>query len=156
MKVRQRESRADTGDCDCTMLRKASRRISQIYDVALAPSGLKTTQRAILAQIRRSGPASVSTLADALVMDPGGLAHTLKPLDRDGFVKIGADPDDRRSRVVSLTAAGLAKLKEADVLWKIAQKSFKNALGQAEAVLLRESIKKLVSDEFAETLKRGL
>ena len=35
--------------CNCTALRKASRRISQLYDTALAPSGLKTTQRAILA-----------------------------------------------------------------------------------------------------------
>ena len=42
--------------CHCTALRKASRRISQLYDVALAPSGLKTTQRAILAQIGRSQP----------------------------------------------------------------------------------------------------
>ena len=42
--------------CNCTALRKASRRISQLYDTALAPSGLKTTQRAILAQIGRSEP----------------------------------------------------------------------------------------------------
>jgi hypothetical protein len=42
--------------CNCTALRKASRRISQLYDAVLAPSGLKTTQRAILAQIRRSEP----------------------------------------------------------------------------------------------------
>ncbi len=35
------------GGCNCTALRKASRRISQLYDTALAPSGLKTTQRAI-------------------------------------------------------------------------------------------------------------
>ena len=45
--------------CHCAAIRKASRRISQLYDAALAPSGLKTTQRAILAQIRRSQPAPV-------------------------------------------------------------------------------------------------
>jgi DNA-binding MarR family transcriptional regulator len=88
-------------------------------------------------------------------MDPGGLAHTLKPLDRDGFVEIGTDPDDRRSRVVSLTSVGLAKLREADGLWKIAQKSFKKALGQAESALLREAVKKLASDEFAEAFERS-
>ena len=32
--------------CSCPALRKASRPISQLYDAA-APSGLKTTQRAI-------------------------------------------------------------------------------------------------------------
>jgi len=47
-------------------MRKASRRISQLYDTALAPSGLKTTQRAILAEIGRSEPTTVGALADAL------------------------------------------------------------------------------------------
>src|ERR1700733_10628831 len=89
--------------CHCTTLRKASRRISQLYDAALAPSGLKTTQRAILAQIHRSEPTTVGNLAEALVMDAGALAHTLKPLERDGFVTVTVDPDDRRNRLIALT-----------------------------------------------------
>ena len=71
--------KSQSSRCSCTALRKASRHISQLCDAALAPSGLKTTQRAILAQIRRSEPATVDRLADALVMDAGALAHTLKP-----------------------------------------------------------------------------
>ncbi|HET9376277.1 MAG TPA: MarR family winged helix-turn-helix transcriptional regulator [Chthoniobacterales bacterium] len=78
--------------CSCTTLRKASRRISQLYDAALAPSGLKTTQRAILAQIRRSEATTVGNLAEALVIDAGALAHTLKPLERDGLISIGFCP----------------------------------------------------------------
>jgi hypothetical protein len=65
------------GRCHCMELRKASRRISQLYDTALAPSGLKTTQRAILSEIGRSEPTTVGALADALVMDAGSLAHHL-------------------------------------------------------------------------------
>jgi hypothetical protein len=65
--------------CHFTAIRKASRRISQLYDAALAPSGLETTQRAILAQFRHSQPAPVGALAEALVMDAGCLAHTLNP-----------------------------------------------------------------------------
>src|SRR5947209_371880 len=34
-------------DCNCTALRKASRRVSQLYDEALAPCGLRVTQLAI-------------------------------------------------------------------------------------------------------------
>jgi DNA-binding MarR family transcriptional regulator len=85
----------------CTALRKASRRISQLYDTALAPSGVKTTQRAILAQIGRSEPVTVA-LAEALVMDSGALAHTLKPLERDGLLAVAVDPADRRNRLTSL------------------------------------------------------
>ncbi|HXD90954.1 MAG TPA: MarR family transcriptional regulator, partial [Candidatus Binataceae bacterium] len=102
--------------CSCTALRKATRRISQLYDTALAPSGLKTTQRAILAQIGRSEPTTVGELAEALVMDSGALAHTLKPLERDGLIAVAVDPDDRRNRLITLTRRGRAKLAETDAL----------------------------------------
>jgi tetratricopeptide (TPR) repeat protein len=80
--------------CNCTTLRKASRRISQIYDTALAASGLKTTQRAILAQIGRSEPAAVGSLAEALVMDAGArinLANALWSLGDDAAAAQQAD-----------------------------------------------------------------
>jgi DNA-binding HxlR family transcriptional regulator len=83
--------------CSCTALRKASRRISQLYDTAFAPSGLKTTQHAILAQIGRSEPTMVGELAEALVMDSGAFAHTLKPLERDGLIAVAVDPLMSRS-----------------------------------------------------------
>src|SRR3979411_82662 len=89
MNERTRDARPESeGRCHCTELRKASRRISQLYDTALAPSGLKTTQRAILAELGRSERTTVGELAEALVMDPGALAHTLKPLERDSLVAV--------------------------------------------------------------------
>src|ERR1700732_4207193 len=64
MSERTRYARPESeGRCHCTELRKASRRISQLYDTALAPSGLKTTQRAILAEIGRSEPTTGGGLA---------------------------------------------------------------------------------------------
>jgi DNA-binding MarR family transcriptional regulator len=142
--------------CHCTMLRKASRRISQLYDVALAPSGLKTTQRAILAQIERSQPATVGTLAEALVMDAGGLAHTLKPLIRDGLVAIGVDSQDRRNRQVRLTSAGTARLRQSDALWEAAQRSFEKGFGGARSKAFRETMELLISDRFTETFEAAL
>jgi DNA-binding MarR family transcriptional regulator len=135
--------------CSCTALRKATRRISQLYDTALAPSGLKTTQRAILAQIGRSEPTTVGELAEALVMDSGALAHTLKPLERDGLVAVAVDPGDRRNRLITLTRRGRAKLLETDVLWAKAQRGFEAALGRAESKALREVLRFLISDDFA-------
>jgi DNA-binding MarR family transcriptional regulator len=134
--------------CSCTALRKATRRISQLYDTALAPSGLKTTQRAILAQIGRSEPTTVGELAEALVMDSGALAHTLKPLERDSLVAVAVDPGDRRNRLITLTRRGRAKLAETDVLWAKAQRGFEAALGRAESKALREVLHVLISDDF--------
>src|ERR1700722_16575863 len=131
MAERKRAADAINGSrCNCTALRKATRRVSQLYDTALAPSGLKSTQRTILAQLRRSEPASVGQLAEALVMDAGALAHTLKPLERDRLITITVDPDDRRSRMITLTRQGRAKLAESDVLWAKAQTGFEAAFGR--------------------------
>ena len=135
--------------CNCTALRKASRRMSQLYDTALAPSGLKTTQRAILAQIGRSEPTMVGELAEALVMDSGALAHTLKPLERDGLIAVAVDRDDRRNRLITLTRRGRAKLAKTDALWAKAQRGFEAAFGRAESESLREALCFLISDGFA-------
>jgi DNA-binding MarR family transcriptional regulator len=135
--------------CSCTALRKASRRISRLYDMVLAPCGLKITQRAILSQIRRSGTPSVGCLAEALVMDPGALGHTLKPLARDGLVSIDVDPDDRRNRVVKLTPAGRSRLAECDRLWEDAQFGFEAAFGKVKSKALQEALRYLISGEFA-------
>ncbi|MCB8882799.1 winged helix-turn-helix transcriptional regulator [Acidisoma cellulosilytica] len=135
--------------CSCTSLRKASRRISQLYDVALAPCGLKTTQRAILGELRRSEPATLGQLAAALVMDAGALAHTLKPLERDGYLAIGIDPNDRRARLIRLTPIGQAKLIESDALWEQAQHRFDSLFGAAQSESLRAALTILISGEFA-------
>jgi DNA-binding MarR family transcriptional regulator len=139
--------------CSCTALRKATRRVSQLYDAALASSGLKTTQRAILAQIDRAKTTTVGNLAEALVMDSGALAHNLKPLERDGLVTIEIDAKDRRNRLVTLTDAGRAKLSETDILWAHAQRGFDAAFGAAETASLREALGFIVSDAFVETFE---
>ena len=42
--------------CNCLSLRQASRRVTQLYDQALAPLDLRATQFALLRAIERSGP----------------------------------------------------------------------------------------------------
>jgi DNA-binding MarR family transcriptional regulator len=142
--------------CSCTALRKATRRVSQLYDAVLAPSGLKITQRAILALINRSEPTTVSALAEILVMDAGALTHTLKPLDRDDFIAVAVDPNDRRSRLISLTRQGRAKLAETDALWAQAQAGFDAAIGRMDSDELRRMLRMLVSETFNANFQEGV
>ncbi|GAB3685092.1 MarR family winged helix-turn-helix transcriptional regulator [Salinisphaera aquimarina] len=144
------------GRCHCTQLRKASRRISQLYDETLAPSGLKTTQRAILAEIARSQPMTMGALAQAMVMDAGGLAHTLKPLHRDGLVEIGVDPDDRRSRRITITVSGRAKLTASDALWDAAQHGFEEVFGAQPSAALRAALEVLAASDFVDRFEQSL
>ncbi|ENT4821176.1 MAG: MarR family winged helix-turn-helix transcriptional regulator [Klebsiella michiganensis] len=142
---------SENAACHCTTLRKASRYLSQYYDSVLAASGIKTTQRAILAQLRREGSQSVSGLAEALVMDRGGLTHTLKPLQRDGLISLGADPDDGRSRLISLTDSGYKKLTETDAGWALAQRQVETQLGAKESMMLQALLTSVISSDFDET-----
>lgn len=134
--------------CYATALRKASRRMSQVYDAALEPSGIKTTQRAILVSVERYGPLTVGALADALVMDPGGLAHTLKPLLRDGLLSTSVDPKDRRNRLIAIEQKGQARIRASDSLLDEAQARFERSFGAAEAAALRKALRTIVSDDF--------
>jgi DNA-binding MarR family transcriptional regulator len=145
---RRRNQREGAAPCNCTSLRKASRRVSQLYDAILAPCGLRTTQRAILNHVSRAGTPSVGELAADLVMDRGALAHNLKPLERDGYVRQEVDPHDRRNRVISLTEEGRAKLGESELLWARAQRKFDKAYGAAASVALRDALALIASDKF--------
>jgi DNA-binding MarR family transcriptional regulator len=139
-----------SSQCNCTALRKATRRVSQLYDVVLAPCGLRTTQRAILKHILRAGIPTIGELAEALVMDRGALAHNLTPLIRDSLVSTKIDPKDRRNRLITLTRVGRKVLERSEILWVRAQSSFESAYGATKSAALREALGFIVSDRFAQ------
>ena len=126
--------------CHCAALRKASRRVTQLYDAALAPAGLTISQLSMLAEISRPRPTplAMGELAQAMGMDRSTLGHNLRPLERDRLVKFVADKADRRSRQLRLTAAGAKRLQEARDLWKGAQARFEAAFGAKQATELRQ------------------
>ncbi|CAB3656926.1 MarR family winged helix-turn-helix transcriptional regulator [Achromobacter pestifer] len=141
--------------CNGAALRKATRRVSQLYDTVLAPCGLKVSQHSILIHIARAGTPSMTDLARAMVLDRSALAHNLKPLERDGYVQTARDEHDGRSRRVALTEAGRAKLAESKRLWKDAQNRFEAAFGVERAAALRQSLADIFSDDFALAFSRG-
>ena len=145
---------AEVGNsCNCTALRKASRRVSQLYDEALASCGLRVTQLAILNQILRMGTPAMGELARALVMDRGALAHNIKPLERDGLIETVAGPADRRNRLIALTRAGHRKVVEAERAWVRAQERFEASFGAKKAVELRRALAFIASDKFLEAFQ---
>jgi DNA-binding MarR family transcriptional regulator len=112
--------------CSCTVVRKAARRVSMLYDRALAPSGLRVTQYGLLAELARSGSMTITELADAMVMDRNGLGHNLRPLERERLVRMETGLD-RRSRVVVMTDLGKKRFAQAKRLWVQAQTQFQSA-----------------------------
>jgi DNA-binding MarR family transcriptional regulator len=135
--------------CNATALRKASRRLTQLYDDALQPCGLRSTQYAILAEVARRAddPPTMRELADALVLDRSALGHNLRPLERDGWLALAASAADRRRRHVVLTPAGITILAAARPRWQAAQRQFEAALGTAEAARLRNVLTGIAQNE---------
>jgi DNA-binding MarR family transcriptional regulator len=122
--------------------------VAQLYDTALAPCGLRATQRSILTHIDQNGRPTIGELAAALVLDRSALAHNLRPLERDDLVVVEVSAEDRRSRIVRLTKAGEAKLRESTALWQSAQERFENAFGRKHAAALRATLSLITSTEF--------
>jgi DNA-binding MarR family transcriptional regulator len=126
--------------CTCGSLRKASRRISQFYDTALAPVGIKSTQFSILSEVDRGsveGAVTMCELATAMVMDRSTLGHNLKPLERDDLVALRLSSDDRRKRYVELTRKGKSVLQRSRRLWRHAEGRFEKIFGKEPAAELR-------------------
>lgn len=141
--------------CNGAALRKATRRITQLYDTILAPCGLSVSQRSVLVHIARTGEPTMSELAQAMVLDRSALAHNLKPLQRDGYVVVRRDEVDGRSRRVGLTALGQAKLDDAHPLWRSAQECFEEAYGADRAADLRLALAEIFSDDFPAAFNRA-
>ncbi|MCB8881993.1 MarR family transcriptional regulator [Acidisoma cellulosilytica] len=142
----------DLNRCNSTALRKATRRVSQLYDSVLAPTGLRSTQRSILLNIARFESPTMGQLAASLVLDRSALGHNLKPLERDGLVALEVDPEDRRNRRAKLTQQGQIKLRETAGLWEIAQTRFEHKFGVETARALRETLALIAAEDFDEGL----
>ncbi|CAM3938477.1 MarR family winged helix-turn-helix transcriptional regulator [Bordetella muralis] len=141
--------------CNGVALRKATRRVTQLYDAALAPCGLTVSQRSVLLHIQRlGGRPTMSELAQAMVLDRSALARNIKPLERDGYVMQKPNAADGRSRLIEATPSGLAKLAESNALWRKAQRRFEEVYGFDQAAALRVALAKIYSDEFAQAFNR--
>jgi DNA-binding MarR family transcriptional regulator len=136
------------GECFATSVRKASRRLTQLYDDALAPSGLRSTQYSILAELAaRSEPPTLSELAEILVSDRSSLGHTLRPLVRDGYVALRRGETDRRTQRIVLTSRGHRKFREGLRHWRTAQESLVSLYGAKWSESLRRTVLMVAHDD---------
>ncbi|HEX2790534.1 MAG TPA: MarR family transcriptional regulator [Steroidobacteraceae bacterium] len=153
--TRDPKAAASATPCNATALRKAQRRLTQLYDGALEDSGLRSTQLSILVELaaRTAHPPTMAELAQALVMDRSALGHNLRPLEREGLLVLQEGDTDRRQRHVVLTSRGKSKCQEALRRWRTAQDRFEQVFGRAEAAALRGTLLRIAHDERLATLK---
>lgn len=120
-------------------LRRTSRVVTQLFDSALEPTGLRSTQAAILQMIVATDSGSVAGLARELAMDPSTLTRNLQPLVRDELVELVNAPRGR-AKLARLTPKGRAKLDQVLVHWKQAQTEFVKRFGAKRWSQLRSEL----------------
>ena len=125
-------------------LRKASRRVTQIYDHTLEAAGLTVTQYGVLGQLVRYTGIGIGALAERLIMDPTTLTRSLRPLERQGLVRTRPDRRDGRLKCLHLTAKGRRAFENAVPAWKRAQHRLEEALGGSEAAALNAALDHVV------------
>src|SRR5436190_15492 len=75
-------------NCVCFNLRWVTRAVTQFYDAEMRRHGIRSTQGSILASLNSKNSWSMAELSDWLGMDRTTLVRNLRPLQRDGLVKI--------------------------------------------------------------------
>ncbi len=144
----------DAPPCNNTALRRAARRLGNLYDDALEPTGLKATQMGLMVEIARLRAASdgvaptLQDLAARLAIQISALTHAMRPLVRDGLVTLQPDEVDRRTKRGVLTGAGMKRLEEAATHWADANARVEAVLGTDAAAALRALADQISSDEF--------
>ena len=116
--------------CMCASFRRASRAITQLYDEALRPLGLRATQFTVLQVLALAGPVSQGKLGQMLAMDSTTLTRTLDIMARHGWIVKHAGRD-RRERRLELGKPGREQLKRALPAWNRAQEQMRRRLGDA-------------------------
>ncbi len=116
--------------CACFNLRKAARTVTQLYDDALRPSGVRATQLPLLAVLRGRAATTVNELAEATAIDRTTLTRSLRPLERDGLIR-SRPGGDRRTRELLLTAKGKRQIEKAYPLWLAVHRQVRRRLGAA-------------------------
>ena len=114
--------------CMCASFRRASRALTQVYDEALRPLGLRVTQFTILQALALTSEISQGELGHLLAMDSTTLTRTLRLMQAQGWIK-ERPGRDRRERWLRLSPAGQKQLAQATGPWEALQSRLRTRFG---------------------------
>lgn len=124
--------------CISVRMRRLNRVVTNIYDEALRPLGVKCTQLHILIVTARMEVARPRDVSKVLSIDASTLSRNFERMRNRGWLEAVADSSDARLQPVRLTKAGEKLLEDAYPLWEAAQKEAEELIGsEALAALMK-------------------
>src|SRR3954465_14218191 len=128
--------------CIAVRLRLLNRVVTNLYDDALRPLGLKVSQLNILIVTGKLGLARPAQVCDLLQLDASTLSRNVKPLQAHGWLEVGEE-EDARAQPFRLTPQGKRLIEKAVPAWEEAQRQASELLGEEGIGLLDRAAKKL-------------
>lgn len=116
--------------CMCASFRRTARALTQVYEEALRPLGLRSTQLTILQLLSFAGEVSQGQMGEMLAMDSTSLTRTLAIMVREGWIAERRGKD-RRERRLRLSSGGEAQLRRALPVWEKVQSRLRRQLGDS-------------------------
>jgi len=123
-------------------LRKTTRALTKAYDVALRPSGLRSTQFVILVWVAQVQPVSIGDLANGLMVDPSTLSRALRLMQSQRLVTVSGR-SAMRQRFVTLSAQGARKIESAVPRWRQLQEHFLGLIGKENWSKMQRNLRML-------------
>jgi DNA-binding MarR family transcriptional regulator len=114
--------------------------LARYFDEALAHVEVTNGQFSLLMSLNRPEMPSIGSVASLLGTDRTTLTAAIKPLERRGLIKVVVQADDKRRRLLKLTANGRKLLARAVPLWLDAHAKAEAILGECKADVLRGSL----------------
>src|SRR5947199_8532924 len=128
--------------CIAVRLRLLNRVVTNFYDDALRPLGLKVSQLNILIVTAQLGLARPAQVCDLLQLDASTLSRNVKPLQAQGWLEVVPE-EDARAQPFRLTPQGKRLIEKAVPAWEEAQRQASELLGEEGIALLDKAAKKL-------------
>jgi DNA-binding MarR family transcriptional regulator len=128
--------------CIAVRLRMLNRVVTNFYDDALRPLGLKVSQLNILIVTARLGLARPAQVCDILQLDTSTLSRNVERARARGWLEVVPDKD-ARTQPFQLTPQGQRLIEKAVPAWEKAQQQAAELLGDHGIALLDKASKKL-------------
>ena len=125
--------------CIAGRLRLLNRVVTNLYDDALRPLGMRLSQGNVLAVTAKLGVARPAEVCDILELDTSTLSRTVDRMVENGWLEIVPD-EDGRSQPFRLTAAGRRLMERVLPAWEQAQAEARKLLGNDGLRLLDAAI----------------
>jgi DNA-binding MarR family transcriptional regulator len=128
--------------CIALRLRLLNRVVTNLYDDALRPLGLKVSQLNLLVATAKLGLAQPAKVCEILQLDTSTLSRNVERMRAKGWLEVVSE-EDARTQPFRVTGQGNKLLARAFPAWERAQKEATKILGEEGIALLDEMAGKL-------------